>query len=265
MSEAGLGLALGGGAARGLAHIGVLRVLQKAAIPIRFVAGTSMGAVVAAVFASGTDPAYLARLATGLRWESLLDLRLPGMGLLAGQRIEQVIATLTKNRTFDQMNLPLAVVAADLATGDPVVFTEGHVASAVRASIAIPGVFDPVKLGDRWLVDGGIVSNVPVRAVRQLGASAVLAVDVTHDPNRSTPKGFFDVLYQAIGVMGQRINREELEEADMVIYPDTSPVGSTGFFKAAECIEIGERATEEALPRIKEWLAWKDGRDGTGG
>lgn len=265
MQRIGLGLALGGGAARGLAHIGVLRVLERERIPVDYISGTSMGAVVAAVYASGTDPAYLARLATGLRWESLVDFRLPGLGLISGQKIEQVIRTLTKNRTFDQLKLPLAVVAADLATGDPVVFTDGSVAAAVRASIAIPGVFEPVKYRDGWLVDGGIVNNVPVAAVRNLGASIVVAVDVARDPNRGNPKGFVDVLYQAISVMGTHLNREELESANLVICPDTSAVGSTGFLKAAECIAIGEKAMEEALPRIKELLGWKDAKDGTGG
>lgn len=260
----GLGLALGGGSARGLAHIGVLRVLDREGIPIDYIAGTSMGAVVAAVYASGTDPGYLARLASGLRWESLVDLRFMGRGLMSGQRIEQAINMLTKNRTFDQMRIPLAVVAAELPTGKPVVFTKGLVSSAVRASIAIPGVFEPVPYEKNCLVDGGVVNNVPVKPVQDLGATTVIAVDVGQHTDRVAPKGFFDVLFQTLEVMGQQIDREQLEMADLVIAPDTTSIGRTGFYKAAECIAIGEQAAEAALPRIKDLLAWKDGKDGTG-
>lgn len=255
MKTVGLGLALGGGAARGMAHIGVLRVLKREGINVDYLAGTSMGAVVAAVSAVGTDPNYLARLAEKLRWETLVDIRFNKTGLISGEKIEQVIKVLTKNRNFEDLQMPLAVIAADLGSGEPVVFRSGPIYSAVRASIAIPGVFEPVRCGERMLVDGGIINNVPVKPTRDLGADVVIAVDVSHNQGNSEPHNFVDVLFKAFEVMGAYINKEQLESADLVLTPNTDKIGPAGFYKAAECIAAGEQAAEEALPRIRELLA----------
>lgn len=255
IKSVGLGLALGGGAARGMAHIGVLAVLKREGINVDYLAGTSMGAVVAAVYAVGTDPNYLARLAEKLRWETLVDIRLNKIGLISGEKIEQVIKVLTKNRNFEDLQMPLAIIAADLGSGDPVIFRSGPVYSAVRASIAIPGIFEPVRFGERLLVDGGIINNVPVKPVRDLGADVVIAVDVSHDQGHSEPHNFADVLFKAFEVMGAHINKQQLESADLVITPNTDKIGPAGFYKAVECIAAGEQAAEEALPRIRELLA----------
>ncbi|HAZ23195.1 MAG TPA: esterase [Firmicutes bacterium] len=253
----GLGLALGGGAARGMAHLGVLRVLEREGINVDYLAGTSMGAVVAAVYAVGTDPNYIARLAEKLRWETLVDIRFNKMGLISGDKIERVIQVLTKNRNFEELQMPLAIIAADLGSGEPVIFRSGPIYSAVRASIAIPGVFEPIKCGDRMLVDGGIINNVPVKPVRDLGADVVIAVDVSHDQGSSEPRNFVEVLFKAFEVMGAYINKAQLESADLVIAPNTDKIGPAGFYRAAECIAAGEQAAEEALPRIRELLAKK--------
>jgi len=261
MKSAGLGLALGGGAARGMAHIGVLRVLKREGINVDYLAGTSMGAVVAAVTAVGTDPNYLARLAEKLRWETLVDIRFNKIGLISGEKIEQVIKVLTKNRNFEDLQMPLAIVAADLSSGEPVIFRSGPIYSAVRASIAIPGVFEPVRCGNRMLVDGGIINNVPVKPTRDLGADVVIAVDVSHDQENNEPRNFVEVLFKAFEVMGAYINKEQLDSADLVLTPNTDKIGPAGFYKAAECIAAGEQAAEEALPRIRELLAERAARE----
>ncbi|MGI5853426.1 MAG: patatin-like phospholipase family protein [Bacillota bacterium] len=255
MRSVRLGLALGGGAARGMAHIGVLRVLKREGIRVDCLAGTSMGSVVAAVYAVGTDPNYLARLAEKLRWETLVDIRFNKMGLISGEKVEEVIKILTKGRNFEDTQVPLAVVAADLSSGKPVIFRSGPIYSAVRASIAIPGIFEPVRYENGLLVDGGIVNNVPVQPTRELGADVVVAVDVSHDHTPSEPRNFVEVLFKAFEVMGAYINKVQLDSADLVITPNTENIGPAGFYKAAECIAEGERAAEEALPRIRELLA----------
>lgn len=188
-----IGLALGGGGARGYAHLGVLKALHQANIPVAVIAGTSMGAVVGAAYAAGRPIEELVEMALEMHWRrlfSLADLTLPRQGVLAGNRLEEYFNTLTKGKTFDQLDVPLTIVAADIATGKPVHLNSGPVAPAVRASMAVPGIFCPVKVGQRLLVDGSIATPVPVAAALEAGATAVLAVDVCSSVDHS------DVLVQ---------------------------------------------------------------------
>lgn len=189
-----IGLALGGGGARGYAHLGVLKALQEANIPIDVIAGTSMGAVVGAACATGYRIDEMVDIALQMRWRRLLGLadpKIPRQGVIAGNRLEKYFDTLTGGREFDQLEKPLIVVATDIATGEEVRINTGPVARALRASTAVPGIFCPVKSGRHLLVDGTITAPVPVSAAQEAGAEVVVAVDVCSPVDRT------DVLVQA--------------------------------------------------------------------
>ncbi len=270
-----VGLALSGGGARGLAHIGVLKVLEQEGIPIHFLAGTSAGGLVGAAYAAGLSPRELEeealRLSNPRQLIGLLDRSLPRRGLLAGQKVREYLAHRIGEVTFDQLRIPLAVVAVDLLEGEKVVLNEGSVLEAVRATIALPGLFTPVERDGQLLVDGGLLDNLPADVVRRMGADVVIAVDVSTDDRavayfaeglyhrRFIPDSLvemLEVLWRSVAVMMREANRRSLEEArpDVLIRPPI-PAGVTvltGLTRAPEIIAAGERAAREALPRIKE-------------
>lgn len=251
-----IGLALGGGAARGLAHIGVLQVLEEEGVPIDYLAGTSMGALIAALYASGHSADMIARLARGLRRQHWMDLKLPGMGLIAGEKIQGILNILCQGKNIEDLDKPLGVVATDLETGEEVVLTRGSLAAAVRASIAIPGIFAPVRIDGRLLVDGGVLDQVPVGVVRRLGADIVVGVNVsaTLSSGPSRVASLFDVILQSYEIMAREILRLKIAAADIIIEPRVQHISGTHFTRAPEFIAAGAAAAREALPAIRSLL-----------
>ncbi|MGE5559404.1 MAG: patatin-like phospholipase family protein [Bacillota bacterium] len=251
-------MALGGGSVRGLAHIGVLQVLEKAGIHVDMIAGTSMGAVIGAIYAAGTDLNYLARLVARLSWDKLLDLREIGfakLGLIDGSRFERIIELLLRKKNFNELKIPLRIVATNLVTGGEVVFEKGDLIPALRASISIPGLFIPVAYNETdLLVDGGIVAGVPVKAAREMGADLTIAVYVGYDIQQHEMKSILDVLIQVVDIMMARIDSVNLSMADLIIAPEVGQVGVSRFDKTEFCIEQGRKAAVKALPQINEFL-----------
>jgi NTE family protein len=272
-----IGLALSGGGARGLAHIGVLKTLEREGIPVDFLAGTSMGGVIAAGYAAGLNAAYLEQEALHMsRWRNLLplvDRSLPGLGLVRGERVRDYLADHIGEITFDQLNIPLALVAVDLLSGQEVLLRSGVVADAVRATISLPGVFAPYPLDGRLLVDGGILNNLPADVVRRMGAEVVIAVNVSADAELlpyeapedngrlALPQVFHMVtsLRRVVNIMAHQMADYRLAQAqpDLVLCPcldlDVSPLG--GFLRAREVVAAGEAVAEEALSRLRQMVA----------
>jgi len=247
-------LALGGGGARGFAHIGVLQVLKEAKIEIAGVVGTSMGALIGSTFAAGTDLYYLEKLIEYLSWENLIDFSLPKLGLINGDKIKTVIDLLTKGKNFEELVLPFWAVATDLHTGEEIVFRKGQLAPAVRASISIPGVFNPVDHENRILVDGGVVAGIPVLVAKRMNLDLVVAVNVGFDHTKHEVNNVFDILIKVIDIMGNRLDLNQLDKADLVIAPQLGATGILNFNLAKECIAIGRAAAEEALPSLQQLI-----------
>ena len=224
-----LGLALGGGAARGFAHIGVIQVLEENGIKVDLVAGTSAGSLVASLYASGKTGKELQTLAETMDEGAITDWSFPLRGLIRGEALARFIRDKTGGRAIEQMALPLGIVATDLSDGSSVLFRSGDTGTAVRASSAVPAVFQPVRIGQREYVDGGLVSPVPVRFAKEMGAQLVIAVDITSPPEKDPPGDAFRMLMQTFSIMGRSINFFELRDADVVIRPRLDGVGSADF------------------------------------
>ncbi|MGQ3193350.1 MAG: patatin-like phospholipase family protein [Hydrogenophaga sp.] len=252
-----LGLALGGGAARGFAHVGVIQVLEKNGIRPDLVVGTSAGSMVAAMYASGKTAAELEATALSMEEATLTDWSLPimGRGMLRGEALTRYVRQAVGGKLLENMSIPLGVLATDLATGQGVLFRRGDAAQAVRASSAVPGVFAPVNITGRDYVDGGLVAPVPVRYARDMGAEVVLAVDISSAPEGNSAVGSVQVLLQTFAIMGQSINRHELAGADVVLRPALVGVGSADFTARLRAIEAGRAAMQAALPQLRTQLA----------
>ncbi|MCE2781961.1 patatin-like phospholipase family protein [Limnohabitans sp.] len=255
--EVRLGLALGGGAARGFAHVGVIQVLEEAGLRPAYVVGTSAGSLVAALYASGKTPAELVRVAESMQEAEITDWMLPilNRGALRGEALARYVNTQVGGRTLEQMRIPVGIVATDLGNGDAITFRRGNTGAAVRASSAVPGVFQPVRVADREYVDGGLVAPVPVRQTREMGANFVIAVDISSDPEGNPSGDTFQILMQTFAIMGKSINQLALKEADWVVRPALSGVKSADFSARMRSIEAGRAAMREALPGLKARLA----------
>ena len=250
-----IGLALGGGAAKGFAHIGVIKMLEASGIHPDVVSGTSAGSVVGALYAAGMDPFQLQEQAFSLDESKIRDVRLFSGGLVQGQKLEDYINTAVNHRAIQELKLPFAAVATQLETGERAVFIRGNTGQAVRASSSIPGVFEPVLIGNKHYVDGGVVSPVPVDAARQLGANFVIAVDISASPGGTNPQGMVNIVGQSITIMGRQLGRQELARADVVIRPNISGIGATDFEQKNQAILEGERATLAMIPLIRSRIA----------
>lgn len=247
-----VGLALGGGAARGFAHIGVLLALDEAGIHPDLVVGTSAGSLVAALYASGRRGAVLADLARHMDEGALTDWAFPGRGLIRGEALARFVREHTGNRTIEQMPLPLGIVATDLDTGEPILFRSGDTGTAVRASSAVPAVFQPVRIGGREYVDGGLVSPVPVRFARQMGATLVVAVDISQSPEGAATGDPFKMLLQTFAIMGRSINRWELRDADVVLRPLLAGIGASDFRSRERAVAAGRAAAQAQLGPLRQ-------------
>ena len=252
-----LGLALGGGAARGFAHIGVLQVLEEEGIKPTLVVGTSAGSVVAAFYASGKTASQLQWLADTMDESQFTDWANPftGRGMLRGEALGKYVNSQLNGMKIEDMKMPLGIVATDLRTGDGILFQRGDVATAVRASSAVPSVFEPVRIGGKDYVDGGLVSPVPVRYAKQMGADIVLAIDISSRPEDAKTSDLLKVLLQTFSIMGKSISQLELAQADVVVRPALPDVGSAEFSARKKSIEAGRAAMKQALPQLKALMA----------
>ena len=254
-----IGLALGGGAARGFAHVGVIQVLEEAGIRPTLVAGTSAGSLVAAIYASGKTGAQLQQVAETMEEAAIADWTLPifSRGMLRGDALARYVNTQVKSRLIEDMPLPLGIVATDLNSGQSMLFQRGDTGTAVRASSAVPAVFQPVKVSGREYVDGGLVSPVPVRAARQMGAELVIAVDISSPPEGNLAGGTLEILMQTFSIMGKSINTLELKDADIVVRPALLGVSSADFGARKRSIEAGRQAMLKLLPQLRAAIALK--------
>ncbi|MCU0869313.1 MAG: patatin-like phospholipase family protein [Burkholderiales bacterium] len=255
-----IAIALGSGAARGFAHVGVLKMLDAQGIRPDIVVGTSAGSVVGALYAAGISPFEIQKRALELDEGAVRDLTLPNRGFLKGEKLQGWINDAVGNRPIEKLDRLLAVVATDLQTGEPVVFRRGNTGQAVRASSSVPGVFQPVSIGGRDHVDGGVTIPVPVRVARDLGADIVIAVDIGKHPDTSRTRDTIDVLLQTFTIMGWRLSRQELALADVVITPDTRDLRSASFESRNTAILEGEKAALAAMPKLREKLAEREAR-----
>lgn len=253
-----IGLALGGGAARGFAHIGVIKVLEAQGIVPDVVAGTSAGSLVGALYAAGNNGMALHRLALDMDEASISDWSVPlfaqATGVLKGEALQSYVNQTVHGAPLEKLKIPFGAVAADLNTGEAILFRRGNTGVAVRASSAVPGVFQPVKIGTHTYVDGGLVSPVPVRSAREMGADFVIAVNISSRPEGQMTDSSIGVLLQTFTIMGQSIAKQELKEADVVIQPKLVGMKGSDFASRNLAILAGEQAALDALPEIRAKL-----------
>ena len=248
-----IGLALGGGSARGFAHVGVVQVLEEAGIRPDLVVGTSAGSLVASLYASGKTGAQLQQVADTMEEAAFTDWTLPifSRGMLRGDALARYVNAQVANRPIELMPLPLGVVATDLNSGEAVLFQRGDTGTAVRASSAVPAVFQPVRIAGHEYVDGGLVSPVPVNFARQMGAELVIAVDISSAPEGNPADGTLQILLQTFAIMGKSINTYALRDADIVVRPVLLGMKSADFGSRRRAIEAGRAAMLQALPALR--------------
>ena len=248
-------LVLGGGGARGFAHVGVLKMLDAQGLKPDLIVGTSAGSVAGALYAAGYSGFDLQEMAFALDRATIADWSMFGKGLIRGEALQNFVNQSVKNRPIEALDIPFACVATRVDTGQAVLFQRGNVGQAVRASSSVPGVFEPVVIGGAEYVDGGLVSPVPIRYARQLGADFVVAVDVSTPPANTATTGKLDLLMRSFEIMGQSIRAAELPQADVVIRPDLTGISSSNFESKQQAILQGERAALAAMPAIRARLA----------
>ncbi|NDI84277.1 patatin-like phospholipase family protein [Undibacterium sp. B2R-29] len=253
-----IGLALGGGAARGFAHIGVIKALESQGIVPDVVVGTSAGSVVGAMYAAGNNGFTLQKMALEMDEATISDWSLPlfskSSGVLKGDALQAYVNRMVGQTPIERLKKPFGAVATDLATGQAVLFQRGNTGAAVRASSAVPAVFQPVRINDKQYVDGGLVAPVPVRFARDMGADLVIAVNISQAVDGQSGTGTIDILLQTVSIMGQSINQFELKQADVVIRPDLPSMKGSDFAGRNLAILAGEKAAMSAMPEIKQKL-----------
>jgi len=253
----GIGLALGGGFARGYAHLGVLKVFEEQLIPISCISGSSIGSIIGAAYASGAPLGSIISKCRQIRFRDVARWRVSRFGLASNDRLELLIDRFFDSGQFEHLKIPTAIVATDLDTGEPVVFRQGNLAEAIRASCAFPGLFEPVQIGTRYLADGGLVAPVPTRAARELGAELVIGVSVgLHDGRRGAPSNIFQVVSRAVSA-AQKHQLEVWERhADLVLRPAVpTTIAWDDFDRIEEAMEAGASVARNALPQIRKLLA----------
>ncbi|HEY5800890.1 MAG TPA: patatin-like phospholipase family protein [Burkholderiaceae bacterium] len=256
-----IGLALGGGAARGFAHIGVIKALEAQGIVPDIVVGTSAGSVVGALYAAGNDGFALQKMAMEMDEAAISDWAIPfftkSAGVLKGEALQTFINRAVNNQPLEKLKIPFGAVATDLKTGAPILFRRGSTGMAVRASSAVPGVFQSVRIGDKNYVDGGLVSPVPVRFAQEMGADFVIAVNISSAPEMQAAVSSLDVVMQSFAIMGQRLNHYELQQADVVIAPSLGAMKGNDFNSRNIAMLAGEKAAAAVMPQLKAKLQAK--------
>lgn len=246
-------LVLGAGSARGYAHIGVLQVLSENNIPIDFIVGSSMGALVGGLYVSGTDLRMLDKMLEHINTNIFFDVHVPRMGFIAGKRISSVLKLMTKKKDFTQLEVPLSVVATDILTGQKVVIEEGLLWEAIRASISIPGVFNPVERDGMLLVDGAVIDRLPIEVARQKGADIIIAVDVTFGEGKKVIiNNTLDVIMTSLDIMQKQQFDYVKPGADILLQPTVGGFSSRDFDRSREIIELGREEALNKLDMIKE-------------
>ncbi|WP_101843781.1 patatin-like phospholipase family protein [Halobacillus sp. Marseille-P3879] len=260
MKQPKVGLALGSGGARGFAHLGVLKTLTAHNIPIDMIAGSSMGALAGALFASGQKIDDLYKLALTFKRKYYLDFTVPKMGFIQGRRIKEYIRLFTFGKNIEEFTIPLSIVATDLVAGKKKVFQTGSASDAVRASIAIPGIFVPERIAGRLYIDGGVIDRVPVSVVKDMGADIVIAVDCAHSTAEPTIHSIYDVIIQSIDIMQDELASVTgiTDYTDFMIRPDVERFSSRAFRDIEEIVKEGEKAAAKEVDRILEKIRdWK--------
>ncbi len=245
-----IAVVLGAGSSKGFAHIGVLKILESNKIPIHMIVGTSVGSVVGGLYAYGLDAFQLQKFSFSIEKADIVDLIIPENGFIKGEKLEDLVNKTLKNTPIEKLKTPFYAVATEIQSGQEVAFGSGNTGMAVRASCSIPGVFRPVKIGDRMYVDGGVVSPVAVDVARRFGADVVIAVDISTGAERTFPENTIETILQSFNIMYSKLASIQLYNADVVIKPKVGHIGSADFSKRHEAILEGEKAALEALPQI---------------
>lgn len=246
-----IAVVLGAGAAKGFAHIGVLKVLESNKIPVHMIVGTSAGSFVGSLYAYGFNAFELQKISFGLQKDDIVDLTLPDNGFIKGEKLEAYINYMLRNTPIEKLRIPFYAVTTDIQSGREVVFGSGNTGTAVRASCSIPGIFMPPVISGRMYVDGGVVSPVAVDAARRMGADIVIAVDISSDVGSPLPNGTIETILQSINIMNSKLSAIQLAKADVVIKPKVGYIGSADFSKRNEAVLEGEKAAIAALPKIQ--------------
>lgn len=251
-------LVLGGGAARGFAHVGVIRVLEQEKVPIDLIVGTSVGSLIGAIYAHDVNSFELEWTAFTLERDNIFDYGLlnafTGMGAIKGNRLEEFVRNKVPVENIEDLKIPFAAVATDLNRGTRVVLDKGPVAKAVRASCSIPGVFQPVEHEGSLLVDGGVLDNIPVSVAREKGADLVIAVDISVNVVNYDISNLIEVMLQSVNIMAAENVRIKKKEADVLISPEVGSVGMVDFSRKKHCLEAGMEAVRRAMPEIRARL-----------
>jgi NTE family protein len=248
-------VALGGGFARGMAHIGVLKVLEEEGIPVRIVAGTSVGALIGAAYCSGLSIEELEKVAHSVRFTTFARWTVSRYGFASNDRMVAFLARTLKVKTFEELRIPLGVTATDFNSGEGVVFHSGSIVDPVRASCAYPGMFLPVNIRGRWLVDGMLSHPVPTSPLREMGAERVLAVHLKGQWSKDgAPRHLFDVIGQSFAIAQDQMSHLWRGAADLVVEPDVAGFAYDDFKRAGELIRSGEAAMRKALPQVRQWM-----------
>jgi NTE family protein len=252
-----IGLALGGGAAKGFAHVGVIAVLEEAGIVPDYVVGTSAGSLVGALYASGMNAVQLQQTALRIEEVAIADWMVPivNRGLFRGEALARYVNESVAGRLIEDMRIPLGVVAVDLANGQPILFRRGDTGTAVRASSAVPAVFQPVRIAGRDYVDGGLVAPVPVQFARQMGAELVIAVDISQPPEGQPAGDTLQILMQTFNIMGHAIKQHEVKQADVWVKPSLTGLRSADFSARQRAIDAGRLAMQAAMPELRSRLS----------
>lgn len=250
-----VGIALGGGFARGLAHIGVLKVLEEENIPVDFIAGTSVGSVIGAAYASGISAKELEEIAALVRFKDFSRWTFSRFGLFSNDKMSIFLRKVLRCKTFEELKIPLAIAATDIVTGDPTVFTQGELIDPVRASCAYPGMFQPVKIGNQLLVDGLLAHSVPAMPLRDMGAERVISVHLAaHWVKPGGPRHVFDVIGQCFSIAQERMCGPWKAASDIVLEPAIGEFAYDDFVRAPDLIRCGEVTARAALPQIRAWM-----------
>jgi len=250
-----IALVLGAGASKGFAHIGALKVLESNRIPIHLIVGTSMGSVIGSLYAYGYNAFQLQKMSFSIEKGDVLDYTFPDNGFIKGEKLEEFINRNLKNAPIERLKIPFYAVSTDLQSGREVVFGKGNTGTAVRASCSIPGIFRPVRIGDRMYVDGGVVSPVAVEAARRQGADFVIAIDVSSGIEHGLPENTIETILQSINIMYSKLASIQISKADVVIRPRVGYIAAGDFSKRHEAILEGEKAALEAMPELLELIS----------
>jgi len=250
-----IGLALGGGFGRGIAHVGILRVLEQEGIPVRVVAGTSVGALIGASYCSGVTPDELHRIAHSVRFTTFARWTLSRYGFASNDRMVSFLDRILKVKTFEELRIPLGVTATDFNTGEGVIFHSGSIIDPVRASCAYPGMFLPIEIGGRYLVDGMLSHPVPSRPLKEMGVDRVIAVHLRGTwANGGPPRHLFDVIGQSFAIAQDAMSSVWRSAADVVVEPDVAGFAYDDFKRADDLIKVGEEAMRKAMPVVRQWM-----------